>query len=210
MSDSSSFYRTSYKISSFNKHMVGDRNNSIQKTQDTEAYFERTGSQFATARYQNITSRSGYSSAFASNRPQKCIHHRETELPIQEATAGRMYSKRKIDPFFLSPVNNGDGFVELSENSLKDASPYRIGTRNFSHGELKPRSSTLTVRNTERNNTEPNNVEITGTLKKMPLHSETKNSQTFKHLEDSKKESDFFVKRIDFKRSGSLATLSQQ
>lgn len=210
MSDSSSFYRTSYKISSFQKGANFARKMSHQKTQDSDAYFERTASQLAKTKYANITSRSGFSSALATHRQETSSQRRESYLPIHEPTSGRAYGKRKIDPFFLSPGNHGSQFVEHSEPSFKESGPYKLGSRQFSHSELRHRPSAFATMSTERRNTEQIKMPLAVTLTKMPQEADSPPPQTVPNLGTARKRSDFFVKRMDSRNSRSRDGLSQQ
>jgi hypothetical protein len=155
MSESSKFFRTSYKKGPQTSFRLTGRSGSFQKTTDTEHNFEKTVSQFGLTRNRGFTSRLSHTSGQLTGRADKTTQPSDFGITVCKPVAATDYSKRKIDPFVLSSKIQGDDFVEFTERSSGQKKPYVIGTRNFSHGEIVNGSVSQSRLDFGRVNTEP-------------------------------------------------------
>ena len=213
MTERKKFFRTSYKTGSFVNPNHTARSGSFKNTVDTDTHFEHTATNFAKTKQQGFTSRLSHRSTQHSFRPEKTGRPSEYGLSIYKPVAQTDYGKRRIDPFVLSSGNHGQGFIELTERSMKDIKPYKIGTRNFSHGEIPNYSGSNSKALLSRLNTEPKNLLVPATLKTLSAREATSKRElhpSLANLEQTIQPSDFMVKKLEWRKDQTVASLDQQ
>lgn len=165
MAESSKFFRTSYKKGPLTNLKLTARSGSFQKTTDTDNNFEKTVSQFGKTKNQAFTSRLSHTSGQQTGRAEKTFQQSEFGITIYKPVAATDYRKRKVDPFVLSSQRQRNDFIEFTELSSGDKKPYKIGTRNFSHGEFINGSISDSKMDLGRINTEPKDQPVPHSFK---------------------------------------------
>lgn len=213
MSESSKFFRTSYKKGPQTSYKITGRSGSFQKTIDTEHNFEKTVSQFGLTRNRGFTSRLSHASTQLTGRAEKGNQQSEFGITIYKPVATTDYSKRKIDPFILTSRVQGDDFIEFTERSSLEKKPYVIGTRNFSHGEIVNGSISHSRIDFGRVNTEPQELNFGQNQKYFSPDESTSNKVQTNTIIDYVKPaqtSDFIMKRTAKRNSKNQAEVDRQ